>query len=89
MTTAELGSGMDLTLAELEILKAIDTGIPDDGEYTSFERMISHIGDDQLKRDEARIRDALTSLQTKTFIECKGFGSLKLTEGGSVALRAL
>lgn len=80
---------MDLTLAEIEILKAIDTGYPDDGEYTSFKRMISHIGDDQLKRDETRIEEALTSLQTKTFIERKNLGSLKLTEGGSVALRAL
>lgn len=80
---------MDLTLAEIEILKAIDTGYPDHGEYTSFERMIRHIGDDQLKQDETRIKEALASLKDKTFIECKGLGSLKLTEGGSVALRAL
>jgi hypothetical protein len=80
---------MDLTLTEIEIMKALDTGYPDEGEYTSFKRMIESIRDLELKLDETRIKDALASLEAKTFVKRSGPGSLKLTEGGRVALRAL
>lgn len=80
---------MDLSLAEIEILRAIDKCGNDEGEYTSFERMIASIRDPELSRDDTGISDALARLEAKTFIKTMGGRAVKLTEGGIVALRAL
>lgn len=80
---------MRLTSAEIEILRAIDESESDEGDYTSFARMISRISDSRLSGNHARIEKTLASLQAKTFIEIHADRAVKLTEGGIVARRSL
>ncbi len=80
---------MDLSLPGIEILKAIEKSDKQDQVYVDIETLVSNLDNPPLANDRARILDTLRELKRKTFIEFKVGQGVKITESGTVALRAL
>lgn len=80
---------MDLSVQSIDILKAIEKCDEQDQVFVDVATLASNLDNPPLANDRSRILDALRELKRKTFIEFEVGRGVKITESGTVALRAL
>ncbi|MBU1213143.1 MAG: hypothetical protein KJ587_18010 [Alphaproteobacteria bacterium] len=80
---------MDLSLPGIEVLRAIEKCDEQDQVFVDIETLVSNLDDPPLANDRSRILDTLRELKRKALIEFEVGRGVKITESGTVALRAL
>ncbi len=80
---------MDLSLPEIELLRAIERSEQSGTAFARLEDVVTFLDDPPLEENAARIRTALKDLRNKGMIKFEVGKGVSVTESGTTALRAV
>lgn len=80
---------MNLTYPEIEILRAVEQTQTEGASFAHIEEIAEKLNDPPLVGDRTELVDALKNLRNKKLIAFEVGEGVRITEGGTVALRAI